>query len=980
MPISRNILFLCCGLFVPAGAFAGQDHPIPARESLDLFRLPPNVRIELVAAEPEVIDPVALAFDARGRMYVVEMRNYPEDTNGDGIIALLEDMDHDGYFEKRTVFADGFDFPNGVMPWKAGVLVTCAPNLYFLKDTDGDGRADSREAVLQGFALGGSTQLRVSHPMLGMDNWIYLTNGLSGGEITTPAHPDRPAVKMGSLDGRYHPLTGAFETTAGQAQFGQAFDALGNKFVCSNRKHIEHVVLQLEDLARNPYLDFSQTVAEIPDHGAAARIYAISEARTTAYAHAGTFTAACGLVIYLGDALPPDYYGDGFVCDPTANIVHRDQLEPKGPTFAAVRAEHDREFLATTDNWCRPVFLANGPDGALYLCDMYRKTIEHPTYLPEEIRAVTDFEAGKDRGRIYRIVSADSASRTSFFENVALFEGASSQTLCKALGHANGWVADTAQRLILEKLSSDDAPLLREAALRIENPSTQRIRALYLLDELKQADEQLIVGLSADPVAPMREHALRIARRSRIEKSALLHRNSDWSSDSEPRVRFVAALALGEIESDSATELLGAILERDFEDPWIRAAVLSSSKGRAGALAERMLASPNDSGAYSVLMASLGRMVALAEPAERTMHFVTALLEIEPGEMSDWKLASLRGICEGVHRNKAFGDGVPAFEWLLTALPMHGVEQADRLGAVLDQAARIAGDASLPVSKRKHAVELLGYCGYDRAGDVLGGLLTAQTHPELQSAAVRSLTLTGDNRIAQLFTADGVWGALPQTVRSAAASALLVNVERAKVLLDSIERGDVEPWTIEPSARSRLQNFSDDAIRKRADAAFAAVKPENRKEVFEQYKDALALTPDPASGAAVFKELCSSCHSFQGIGFQVGPDLTDIKSQPNESILMHILMPNWLLVEGFENVVIETAEFETYSGIIVAQNESSVTIRCAYGVEKTVPRTDIANLRAIGASLMPEELEKGMTKQQMRDLIGYLKGEGAPRQ
>lgn len=978
MLFSRNIVVLCCGLFVLSGAFADQDNPIPASESLDLFRLPPKVRIELVAAEPEVTDPVALAFDERGRMYVVEMRNYPEDTDSNGIIALLEDTDHDGYYEKRTVFADGFDFPNGVMPWRGGVLVTCAPNLYLLKDTDGDGRADKRDVVLQGFALGGSTQLRVSHPMLGIDNWVYLTNGLSGGEVSSPAQPDRPAVKMGSLDGRYHPLTGVFETTAGQAQFGQAFDAYGNKFVCSNRKHIEHVVLQAEDLARNPYLDFSQTVAEIPAHGPAARIYALSEARTTAYAHAGTFTAACGLTIYLGNALPPDYYGDGFVCDPTANIVHRDKLEPEGPTFAAKRAEHDREFLATTDNWCRPVFLANGPDGALYLCDMYRKTIEHPTYLPEEIRAVTDFKAGKDRGRIYRIVSAESDVRTSFSENVALFEGASSQTLCKALGHANGWVADTAQRLILEKLSSDDAAFLREAALRIENPSTQRIRALYLLDELKHADEQLIVRLSADPVSPVREHALRIARRSLIDKSALLHRNSGWSSDSEPRVRFVAALALGEIESDTATELLGAILVRDYEDPWIRAAVLSSSKGRAGALAERMLASPNDSEAYSTLMASLGRMVAMAEPEERTLHFVTALLENGPGEMPDWKLASLRGICEGVHRNKAFGNGVPAFELLLTALRTHGVEQSERLEAILDQAGRIAGDASLPVSERKHAVELLGYCGYDRAGDVLGALLTAQTPPELQSSAVQSLTLTGDNRIAQLFTAGGVWGALPQSVRSAAASALLVNVERAQILLDSIERGEVEPWTIEPSARSRLQSFGDEAIRKRADAAFASVKSEDRKAVFEQYKDALILTPDPASGAAIFKEFCSSCHSFQGVGFQVGPDLTDIKSQPNESILMHILMPNWLLVEGFENVVIETADFETFSGIIVAQNEASVTIRCAYGVEKTVPRTDIASMRAVGTSLMPEELEKGMTKQQMRDLIGYLKGEGTP--
>ncbi|MBM3288904.1 MAG: dehydrogenase, partial [Candidatus Hydrogenedentes bacterium] len=470
----KTRLSIITAIFCVVSALADQTTPIPAREALGLFRVPDGVRVELVAAEPDVIDPVALAFDERGRMYVVENRGYPTDDSGKGIIALLEDPDGDGYFDKRTVFADGFDFPNGVMPWKGGVLVTCAPDLLYLKDTDGDGRADLRESLLTGFAPGGSTQLRVSHPTLGIDNWIYLTNGLSGGEISNPAKPNMPAIKMESLDGRYNPLDGAFETTAGQAQFGQAFDDFGNKYVCINRKHIEQIVLQPRDLARNPHAGLSQTVAQIPDHGEAGRIFALSEARTTAFAHAGTFTAACGLVIYRGDAMP-QYRGNAFVCDPTAALVHRDVLEPAGAANVAKRGEENKDFFATPDNWCRPVFLANGPDGALYVCDMYRATIEHPVYLPEEIRGSADFEGGKDRGRIYRVTSAHARHIVQTLDpnNVA--------NTAAALANANGWVADTAQRLLLER--GGDAPVgpLRDLLADANAAGAGRAKALHLL-------------------------------------------------------------------------------------------------------------------------------------------------------------------------------------------------------------------------------------------------------------------------------------------------------------------------------------------------------------------------------------------------------------------------------------------------------------------------------------------------------------------
>jgi putative membrane-bound dehydrogenase-like protein len=947
-------------------ALADQRTPIPAREALGIFRVPDDVRVELVAAEPDVIDPVALAFDERGRMYVVENRGYPTDDTGKGIVALLEDPDGDGYYDKRTVFADGFDFPNGVMPWKGGVIVTCAPDLLYLKDTDGDGRADHREVLLTGFAPGGSTQLRVSHPMLGIDNWIYLTNGLSGGEITDPSKPEMPAVNMGSLDGRYNPLTGVFETTAGQAQFGQAFDDHGNKFVCSNRKHIEHVVLQPADLARNPHANLSKTVAQIPDHGEAGRIYALSEARTTAFAHAGTFTAACGLVIFRGDAMP-QYRGNAFVCDPTAALVHRDILEPADATFVAKRGELDKDFLATPDNWCRPVFLANGPDGALYMCDMYRATIEHPVYLPEEIRGSADFEGGKDCGRIYRITGKSGR------HNVQTLDTRELEIIVEALNSGDGWVTTTAQRLLLERGGESTADLLRRVITHAESSGLARATALHLLHAQGKLTNADLAHASKDTAPMVREHALRLARTFVKDRAQLADAALPLAADPDARVRFVAALALGDAQDARGTEALARFAAAGLADEWDQAAALSGAHYDFAAFAmDCTTRADKQSPAFPAFVEALAHTLAVGQPPAISRAFIETIL-VDDTVAQPWQVAALRGTLQGALENSGFGAGPSALE-RVNARVADNAALRKRIGNVIATATAAIVDTGRSTDERVRAIELLGYTDFDTAGDALGNLIGPIAPPEVQVAAVQALSHLHDDRVAQFLAADA-WGGFTAPVRSAAASALLATPQRTLAMLDAIERGAIPAWTIDPGTRKNLQEHRDEAIKTKARALFAEVKTVDRKKVYEDYKDCLALTPAAASGAQVFKDLCAQCHQFNGIGYAVGPDLTSIRSQPNESILMHVLMPNWLLEQGYENYTIETTDLETYSGIIKSQNESSITLKCPQGVEKTVSRTGIASIKTASKSLMPEELEKGMTKQQLRDLIGYLKGE-----
>src|SRR5690554_5156647 len=218
--------------------FELQDYPVNSenytypdsaklKEAMASFQLEPGLRIELVAAEPLVIDPVAFAFDEDRVMYVVENRGYPDPANGGtptrlGRIARLEDTNGDGRYDQRTEFATDLTYPNGILPWKGGIFVICAPDIFYFKDTDGDGIADIKKTVLTGFNSDRTAQIRVSHPILGLDGWVYVTSGLNGGEVSSPVHPDRPAISFAAADGRFHPETYEFETTGGRSQFGLA--------------------------------------------------------------------------------------------------------------------------------------------------------------------------------------------------------------------------------------------------------------------------------------------------------------------------------------------------------------------------------------------------------------------------------------------------------------------------------------------------------------------------------------------------------------------------------------------------------------------------------------------------------------------------------------------------------------------------------------------------------------------------------------
>lgn len=361
-PIVASLLFvaLCGSTALRAAEPAQSKSPLSIEDSLKSFVLAsPDLKLEIVASEPEVVDPVAIAFGADSSMWVVEMRDYPygpkpgTDEKPKSRIKRLFDHNHDGRYETATVYADELLFVTGILPWEDGVIVTMAGEIAFLADRDDDGKAEIKETWFEGFAQENS-QLRANHPTLGPDGLIYVANGLRGGRIVA-SKPEwkgkqDPLPLMG-FDFRFNPLTGEFGPISGNGQFGLCFDDAGNRFICSNRNPVQHVVLEDQYTKRNPFFAIKSTIQDVAASAENSKLFPISTTWTTSTLHANQFTAACGVTIYRGDGLPPENKGNAFICEPTANLVHRETLVANGATFLSHPSDGQHEFLASTDTW-----------------------------------------------------------------------------------------------------------------------------------------------------------------------------------------------------------------------------------------------------------------------------------------------------------------------------------------------------------------------------------------------------------------------------------------------------------------------------------------------------------------------------------------------------------------------------------------------------------------------------------------------------
>ena len=990
----------CCAGVVSCG-FRGAE-PVSPADALATFRIAEGFRVELFAAEPHVVDPVEMAFDESGGVYVAELLDNPDDPPpGDAPLSrikYLEDRDGDGVIDSHTVFADRLLAVEGIAPWKGGLIATAAPDILYLKDLDGDRRADLREVLYTGFALA-HVEGRLSNPRLGLDNWFYVVNHSYPGKITSPQRPDDPPVNVRNREFRFHPLRGLAEPSTGNAQFGQSYNEWGHWFISHNTVHLRHTVIPPGYLRRNPLLTVESTAQDISDHGRpTAPVFPISkpqqwridrtEVRQARFDETqpgrverlqGFFTASSGATVYLGDQFPEGFAGRVFVAEGTGNLVHCDIVAPSGPTYTATRWPSDSDFLASADSWFRPVNLSNAPDGNLYVLDYYRQYLEHPMFIPEAVkrRLNMDFRAGDTLGRIYRIVP----DRPRSIRPPAVdIESATGEDLVALLEHPNGWHRRTAHRLLVERQETAEVSRLRAVAREGRLPNA-RLHALWVLEGLDSLDADLVAGALSDEHPAIRENAIRLAEAqlTRFQQQILAA-----TRDEDPRVALQAALTAGSFPgSTRVIEALADVLYRFPEDPWFRVAVLSAPSELAVSVLERLIRRSDIFESVTDEKGDLLRDFARTVAARHRPAELERLLDwlVNAGEMSpsQWKTAMLRGMEEGLavrRGERVRSEGAARLLELLLGDASEAVREAATgiaryfdLGPYLRRAIIDAGDDRLPVDQRILAIRVLQGGSYGDVAGALGDALSKEGDPRLRTAAAMSLASFDDPEVARTLV-DGWPGYAPAT-RDVIAELLIRRRDLALAFADELAAGRVNPLDIPAVTRIRFANHPDDEVRARVQGRLQ-LGAGDRDRVVVEHLGVIGLTGEPARGKVAFDRECASCHLRRNSRGRIGPDLSGVNNLSKETLLTSILDPSHSIEDRYRNHLLETTDGRFYDGILIAETEETVTLRGEIE-DVTVLKTDVAEMRESGVSLMPEGLEDALSDQELADVIAFLR-------
>jgi putative membrane-bound dehydrogenase-like protein len=950
--------------------------PHEPRDALGTFQVLPGFRIEQAAAEPLVNSPVAMAFDENGRLYVVEMRDYSEqDKERLGRVRLLEDTDGDGRFDKATIFAERLSWPTAVTCYDGGVFVGAAPDIFYFKDTDGDGKADVHETVFTGFARNNVQGLLNSFHW-GLDNRIHGATSSSGGLVKRPDAPDFRPVSLGGRDFSFDPRTRDLRAESGGAQHGMSFDDWGRKFVCSNSDHIQMVMFSDHYLARNPSVSAPSARVSIAADGPQAEVFRISPIEpwrivrtrlrvTGAVAGpvegggraAGYFTGATGTTIYRGDAWPAEYVGQSFTGDVGSNIVHRKILEPNGVGFIARRADAGKEFIASSDTWFRPAQFSNAPDGALYIIDVYREVIEHPLSLPPEIKQYLDLTSGRDRGRIYRVVPQGFQQRP-----LPRLHEASVAACVAELESRNGWNRDTAARLLFERQDRAAIGPLERLATASKLPQG-RLHALVALAGLKGLSPAVVLARLADEHPRVREHAVRLAESLAGDSPSLRAKLIALADDPDLRVRYQLAFTLGEVSDPGRHAALAAILRQDPADPWIRLAVLSSLSEGAGDVFSILAADKawRSSDAGRGLLYEVARYIGRQNRRAEILKLLPTLETLAADE-SSLATATVRGLGEGLAR----GPGM--LEDQLAAL---GSARAQRVLTELLAAARHnAADEKQAVGQRVDAIRILALGKFAEAGPILIELIANRQPQDVQSAALNTLARFSDPPIAHALLA--AWPNLSPRLRAEATEALFSRGEWLQTLLGAAEKGTVSLADLDPARLRALEGHPNGAIRNRAQPLLAKIKLGRRQDVVDAYRGALSSPGDRSRGRQVFQKSCATCHRLDGVGHEIGPSLASFRNRGPEAILVNVLDPNREVNPQYVNYVLITNDGRSLTGLVAAETANSVTLKRAEEATDTVSRGEIEQLRSSGLSIMPEGLEKEIDPAAMADLLAYL--------
>jgi putative membrane-bound dehydrogenase-like protein len=1008
-------------LFATGKQLTGQHAPAtsPALSPADaqkVFSVPPGFEVRLFAAEPDVVNPVAMTWDERGRLWVLELYEYPlgapPGQKGRDRIKILEDTDNDGVADKVTVWADGLNLATGLLLGNGGAYVGQAPDLLFLEDTNHDDKADKRTVLLTGFGLNDRHEL-LNGFTWGPDGQLYMTHGVFNSSKVKIPEATTPGVTMSAAVARFNPRTKKFEIFADGTSnpWGVDFDKYGNAFVSACViDHLFHmapggIYVRQGGVPENPYS--YELLPSIVDH----KHY---------------MAAYCGICIYQGDMFPDEYRGHVFMGNIHQNAINHDRLIPNGSSFKAVA---EKDFLTTSDGWFRPVSEQVGPDGALWIADWYDK---YPCYQ----NAQADPEGvDRERGRIWRVVYTGKnagkkiGSRPDAKMDLAKLKDAE---LIKILKHPNVWQRRVAQRLLMEhqrKGGLDTIGTRMDSLLNLMDAGTNSIEtrnaAFWVLAEGNHDRESIpkwiLYGSLFDPKSDTQlVHSWMGAK-----FIGEMRDSSDWgiqsleelASNKDPRIRLAVATACRQLVSSSLTvdtdinteapvgKILTTLIKSSAaaKDPLIPFMIWMASEPLVAAHPEPGLQWLAENGADNMPLCgilarkAMRRICDTGEAAK--MNVAVKFLKNIWGKNNELTLAALDGLIEGQKAKplRPTIDTKTLFAEANVTSSGKIKERIQQLGTIWGDAGAInatlakINDANATASERIKAIQSAKQLKNDSTRDALLKLIRsgtgvspvssdshgqdarATTIPEpLVIEAFHSLSAFTDDEIGNEIVAN--WKKLSPRERNAAADTLVSRPEWIRRFLDGLEEKKISPQELSASVVRALVTSKNPSFAARAERLFGKfheTPAEKLQLIAEKRKMVLRGEPNIEHGHEIARKTCFVCHKLYGEGAEVGPDLTGVGRSTLDALLANVIDPNQIVGKGYENVMIETKDGRSVSGRMVENSDTQIKLLAAGPTENVVAKSDIESMRTSELSVMPEGLEQ-MPDEDFRDLVWFI--------
>jgi putative membrane-bound dehydrogenase-like protein len=917
--------------------------PIEIRKFISSCRVKTGFRVEVVASEPLVSAPIAMAFDEDGRLFVCENPAGLAPAGAaeaSGRIRLMEDADGDGIYDSANIFADGLTSPSALACYDHGLFVASGHDILYLKN---DG---SRKVVFSGFNPVTNSLLPktfLNNFNWGLDNRIY---GAAAGQAAGFFTAGGKSTQAGSgprEDFSFDPRSLTLVAESGSAGSGLTFENDGARIIsdfvrpaCQSMYSPHHRLRNVFFPAPDPVVDMTAPATRIFRYNAPEVRPGLRARRGTAVTNLlvrDWFSQARGLVAYRGSAFPTNYLNSLFIPDTAGHLIHHAIIRRNGVELSAEPSpdEQNLEFLVSQDARFNPVQIVNGPDGNLY---------------------VADFSAGGGSGRILRISAANfkvSKARPQLAK-------ASTRDLVGVLASPNGWHRDTAARLIYERRDPAAVALLASVIQNSQTPLA-RLHAFHALDGLIALNETLLLRGLRDSNEQVRENAVGLCEK--LVKNGLI---SDplWgqlrllAGDSSAAVRYQLALTLGEIQRSDRAAVLAGILQQDPEDRWIRYAVLSSLPDQGAALLTALAGLPAWNGTAEGLrfLQDLATMVGVQGKADQVNRVIDYVVDAGLPYRVNFYL--LYGLGEGLRR---------------TGSSLGLVAPGKRLQPFYDQCLSACLDDTLAQMDRITAIRFRSVTPYVSGSyDDLIQLLVGSGEPQsIQSATIASFGRYDNPAIFNsLFNQ---WANLSIASRAEAISAMLTRGVHLPKVVAALESGQLQAGEFTTPQLNFLRTFHDPAISQRALKVLGPMQSV-RPGVEDQFRPATTMGGDLGRGRELFMARCNSCH---GPGSQApGPDLTTLRPLGKDYILNGILQPNAQLAPEYATYVLDTKESDIFVGVLHDENQLTVTLRKSDGTAVVLPRSNLEVIQRQSWSLMPDGLEHGMTTQSMADLLEYI--------